>query len=82
MCSIIRVGERLQNVLGQIGSNSGSHDNRKPPLTYNGENDVSTLQLFFDPILFTLAGNKHMHKMLDEFEFRTDRTTHYGVSLP
>ena len=49
MCSITGVGERLHKVLGQIGSkNSGFHGNRKPPLTYNGENDVSTVsQLFF-----------------------------------
>ena len=47
MCSIIRVGERLRNVLGQIGSNSGFHDNRKPLLTYNWENDVSTCSRLF-----------------------------------
>ena len=42
MCNIIGGGEGLHNVLRQIGSNSGVHGNRKPPLTYNGENDVST----------------------------------------
>ena len=42
MCSITEVGERLHNVFRQIGSNSGVHGNRKPPLTYNGENGVST----------------------------------------
>ena len=47
MCSIIGVGERLHNVLGQIGSNAGFHGNRKPPLTYNGENDVSTFSRLF-----------------------------------
>ena len=36
ICSITGVGERLHKVLGQIGSNSGFHGNRKPPLTYNG----------------------------------------------
>ena len=35
-----------------------------------------------DPILFKLAGNKNMHNILDEFEFRSDRTTDYGVSCP
>ena len=35
-----------------------------------------------DPILFILAGNEDMHKSLDEFEFRTDPTTDYGVSCP
>ena len=46
MCSITGVGERLLNVLGQIGSTLWcpwqQHGNRKPPLTYNGENGVST----------------------------------------
>ena len=27
---------------GRLDQNSGFHGNRKPPLTYNGENDVST----------------------------------------
>ena len=35
-----------------------------------------------DPILFKLTGNKDMHNILDEFEFRPDRTTDYGVSCP
>ena len=47
MCSIIGVGERLHKVLGHIGSNSGFHGNRKPLLTYNGENDVSTFSWLF-----------------------------------
>ena len=29
-----------------------------------------------------VAGNEDMHKISDEFEFRSDRTTHYGVSCP
>ena len=33
---------------GRLGQNSKVHGNRKPPLTYNGENDVSTFsRLFF-----------------------------------
>ena len=35
-----------------------------------------------DPILFKLAGNEDMHNILDEFGFRPDRTTDYGVSCP
>ena len=35
-----------------------------------------------DPILFKLTGNEDMHNILDEFEFRPDRTTDYGVSCP
>ena len=33
---------------GRLDQNSGVHDNRKPPLTYNGENGVST----FSRLLF------------------------------
>ena len=33
-----------------------------------------------DPMLFKFAGNEDMHNILDEFEFRPDRTTDYGVS--
>ena len=35
-----------------------------------------------DPIIFKLAGNKDMHNIMNEFEFRPDRTTDYGVSCP
>ena len=35
-----------------------------------------------DPILFKLAGNEDMRNILDEFEFRPDRTTDYGVCCP
>ena len=54
MCSITEGGEKLHHVLRQIGSNSGVHGNRKPPLTYNGENGVSVFSIAFDPILFSL----------------------------
>ena len=47
MCSITGVGERLHKVLGRLAQNSGFHGNRKPPLTYNGENDVSTFSRLF-----------------------------------
>ena len=59
---------------GRLDQNSGFHGNRKPPLTYNGENDVSTFsRLFFYLILFILAGNEDMHKISDEFEFNFGR---------
>ena len=35
-----------------------------------------------DPIFFKLAGDKDMHNIMNEFEFRPDRTTDYGVSCP
>ena len=65
---------------GRLDQNSGVHGNRKPPLTYNGENGVSTFSFAFDPILFILAGNEDMHKISDKFGFRPDRTTDYWVS--
>ena len=33
-------------------------------------------------IFFILAVNEDMHESLDEFEFRQDPTTDYGVSCP
>ena len=35
-----------------------------------------------NPIFFKLAGNKDMHNIMNEFEFRPDLTTDYGVSCP
>ena len=32
---------------GRLDQNSGFHGNRKPPLTYNGENDISTFSRLF-----------------------------------
>ena len=39
MCSITGSGEMFW---GRLDQNSGAHGNRKPPLTYNGENGVSS----------------------------------------
>ena len=47
MCSIIWMGERLHKVLGQIGSKHWFPWQQKAPLTYNGENDVSTFSRLF-----------------------------------
>ena len=35
-----------------------------------------------DPIFFKLAGNKDMHNIMNEFEFRPGRTNDYRVSCP
>ena len=35
-------GKGCIRIWGRLDQNSGYHGNRKPPLTYNGENDVST----------------------------------------
>ena len=125
----------------RLDQNSGFHGNRNRPLTYNGENDVSTFsQLFlirfflylqvtricislgwvrisarsdhwlwsllplsileishrlimgkwclqassfiFYRIFIKLAGNQDRHKISDEFEFRPDRISHFGVTCP
>ena len=34
-----------------------------------------------DSIFFKLAGNKNMHNIMNEFEFRPDRTTDYRAAL-
>ena len=47
-----------------------------------GADQIRTLVSIFDRILFILAGNEDIHKSLDEFEFRPDPTTDYGVSCP
>ena len=47
MCSINGVGERLHKVLGADWIKTAFHGNRKLPLTYNGENDVSTFSRLF-----------------------------------
>ena len=35
-----------------------------------------------DPIFLKLAGYKDMHNITNEFKFRPDPTTNYGVSCP
>ena len=68
---------------GRLDQNSGVHGNRKPPLSYNEENGVSTFsQLLLNRSFFILAGSEDMHKISDEFEFWPDWTTDYGVSCP
>ena len=36
----------------------------------------------FDRLRFILAGNDDIHKSLNEFEIRRDRTMDYGVGCP
>ena len=40
-------GKACLRFWGRLDQNSGFHGNRKPPLTYNGENDVSTFSQLF-----------------------------------
>ena len=72
MCSITGCGERLHNVSRQIGSKLRCPWQQKGP--------IDLLWGKWCPILFILAGNEDMHKILDEFKFRPDRTTDCGVS--
>ena len=67
----------MHKVLGQIGSKLLFPWQQKKPIDVSNFFSVS-----FDPILFILAGNEDMHKMSDEFEFRPDRITDYGVCCP
>ena len=83
MCSITGSGERLHNVLRQIGSKLWCPWQQKAPIDlYWGKWCLHLFWVAFDQILFILAGNEDMHKISDEFEFRPGRTTDYGVSCP
>ena len=76
-------GKYCRRFWGRLDQNSGFHGNRKPPLTYNGGKwCLPLVSVLFDPILFIIADNENMHKILDEFKIRPDRTTDYGVSCP
>ena len=77
------VGKGCIMFWGRLNQNSCVHGNRKSPLIYNGENSVSTFSLLFLIwSFFVLAGNEDMHKISNEFEFRPDRITDFGVSCP
>ena len=47
VCSTIWVGKGCIRFWDRLDRNAGFHGNRKPPLTYNGENDVSTFSRLF-----------------------------------
>ena len=80
--ALLEWGKGCIRIWDRLDRNSGFHGNRKRPLTYNGENNVSTFSLLFFQIFFKLAGNEDRHKISDEFEFRPDRTTPYRVRCP
>ena len=48
----------------------------------SGERSLPFGLLVLYLILFILADNEDMHKISDEFEFRPDWATDYGVSCP
>ena len=83
MCGIAVDGERLHKVLRQIGSKLWCPWQQKAPFDlWWGKWCLHHFSVAFGPILFILAGNEDMHKILDEFEFQPDRTTDYRVSCP
>ena len=83
MCSIIGVGERLHKVLGQIGSKLWFPWQQKAPVDLKwGKWCLHLFLVVFDRVLLILAGNEDVHKISDEFKFRSDQTTDYGVSCP
>ena len=71
------VGKGCIMIWGRLDQNSGVHGNRKPPLTYNGENGVSTFSrlLMIQSFLYL-----YLQVMRTCIKFRPDRTTDYGVS--
>ena len=83
MFSITGGGERLHNVLRQIGSKLWCPWQQKTPIDlYWGKWCLHLFSVAFDLILFILAGNEDMHKIWDEFEFQPHWITGYGVSCP
>ena len=70
----------LLMVLGQIDQNAGFHGSRKRPLTYNGENDVSTFSLLF--FIRSFANLQVTSISIKSRKFRPDRTTPYRVRCP
>ena len=82
MCSITGMGERLHKVLGQIGSKLWFPWQRKPPLTYNGENNVSTFSWLFVIWYFLYLQITRTCIKSRTFEFLPDRTTDDRVIRP
>ena len=77
------MGERLHKVLGQIGLKLWFLWQQKVSIDLQyGKQCLHLFLVVFDPNLFILAGNDDMQKILEEFDFRPDWTTDYGVSCP
>ena len=74
-------GKGCIRFLGQIGSKLWFPWKQKAPIDLKwGKWCLHLFSVVFDPILPILADNEDIHKISDEFEFRPDRTTDYGVS--
>ena len=81
MCSITGVGKGCIMFWGWLDQNSGVHGNRKPRLTYDEDNGVSTFSrlLLIRSFLYLQVTRTCIKS---QFEFWPDRTTDYGVSCP
>ena len=81
MCSITGGGDRLHNVLRQMGSKPRCPWQQKDPFDLLwGKWCLHLFLVAFDLILFILAGNKDTYKISSKFEFQPDRTTDYGIN--
>ena len=68
ICCITGVGKGCIMFWGWLDKKSGVHGNRKPPLTYNGENIVSTVsRLLLIQYFPYLQLTRTLHKISDEF---------------
>ena len=68
---------------GRLDQNSGFHGNRKPPLTYNRENDFSTFsRLFLIRSFLVLQVTRTCIKSRTSSNFGQIETTDYEVSCP
>ena len=47
-----------------------------------GKCSLHASSFIFDRNLIKVSGNQDRHKSLDEFDFRPDQTTHFGVTCP
>ena len=76
------VGKASIMFWGRLGQPLVSMATESPHWLIMGKWCLHLFSVAYDRILFILAGNEDMHKISDEFEFRPDRTTDYGVSCP
>ena len=54
-----------------------------PPIGFNGGKQCHRVfSTIFDQSLFILVGNDDIHKSLNVFKIRSDRTMNYRVSCP
>ena len=80
----LAVGKGCIMFWGRLDQNSGVHGNRKPPLTYNGENGVSTFsQLLLIRSFLYLQVTRTCIKSRTSSNFgQIGPLTMYGVSCP